>query len=186
MRRVGAALHANARVLALLGLLLGMPRSTWGQSAPEHRLKAWHVYTDAQRHWQQELAEFLTRHQPELKDLIALNRDVQLAMIEKRSLEFQYLLKVDPERIVTDQGMSRFTNFDWDNQDAQELRQVNPAFAQVEERIKDLRQRSDSHPQWPVLREAHQSLAKDPEYEVIYDRFQEKVTQAEQILAEAK
>lgn len=186
VRRVIASLHTNACVLAMLGLLLGMPMSTWGQTTHEHLLKARNVYTGAQRHWQQELAQFLTRHQPDLQDLIALNRDLQLAMIERRSLEFQYLLKVHPERIVTDQGIARFANFDWSDQDAEELRRVNPAFAQIEERIKDLRQRNDSHPNWPALREAYQSLAKDPEYQVIYKRFQEQVAQAEKILAEAK
>ena len=186
MRRVSAALHANACVLALLGLLLGLPKNTWGQSASEHRLKAWNVYTEAQRYWQQELAEFLTRHQPDLKDLIALNRDLQLAMIEKRSLEFQYLLKAHPERIVTDHDMSRFANFDWDDHDAEALREVNPEFAHVEERIKDLREHNDGHPQWPALRAAHQSLAKDPGYQVVHRRFQEQITQAEKILAEAQ
>ena len=184
MRCVSAALHANARVLALLGLLLGLSKSTWANPPLSHRLKAWNIYTDAQRHWQEELAEFLTRHQLDLKDLIALQRDLQLALIEKRSLAFQYLLKVHPERIVTDQGMSQFANFVWDEHDAEALKEVNPEFAHVEERIKDLRQRSDGHPQWPALREAHQFLAKDPEYQVIYNRLQEKVTQAEKILAE--
>src|SRR5437667_12749390 len=86
---------------------------------------AWTAYTQAQRQWQQELADFFANRRPDLKDLIQQNRDLQLALIDRRSVEFHYLVSTHPERIVKDQGISRFANFSWTEEDLAALQRTS-------------------------------------------------------------
>jgi hypothetical protein len=185
MRSVIARLNANMCVVFASGMLVGMPSSGFCQSgnSDDVALEARTAYTKAQRQWQQDLADFLSNRRPDLKKLIFVSRDLQLAMIERRSLEFSYLLKTHPERIVRDSGISQFSNFDWTDQDGDALRRSNPDYALLEKRVQVLRQRNDGDPQWPALRAAYQSLAKEAEYQQVYGRFQQRVKEAEKLLA---
>ena len=182
------ALKANACAVFAGGMLLGMLSSGFCQSASSDAAagKAWTAYTGAQREWQRDLADFQSSRRLGLKDLILLSRDLQLALIELRTLEFHYLLKTHPERIVRNEGISRFSNFDWENPDRDALRRSNADYALVEKRVQTLRQRSDGNPQWPALRAAHRSLEKTAAWQQIYGRFRQQVKEAEKILADAQ
>jgi hypothetical protein len=169
------------RILTILVLLVAIAKSGFTQSTPE-ATKAWTLYSDAQRAWQQSLAEFLSRRRPDLKAIIALSRDLQLAMIDRRSIEFRYLLDAHPNRIIKNKGISTFANFDWDSQDETALRRLKTEFVRAGQLVQDLQQRNNNHPQWPLLREAHQSLAKETEYGDLYQRFQQEVKNAEEVL----
>jgi hypothetical protein len=186
--------HRNIRVLsaivsvtfacsALLGIaLVGLSPS---RAADNPLDKAWTAYVQAQRQWQQALADFLSSQRPDLKDVIAASRDLQLALIDRRSLEFHYLLATHPERIVTNQGISQFANFHWNDQDGVALSRSNPDYAAAVKRVELLRQRSDANPQWPALREANRTLANQPDYQKIYARFEQRLKTAEKVLQAA-
>ena len=148
--------------------------------------KTWTTYAQAQRQWQQELADFLSSQRPDLNEVITASRDLQLALIDRRSLEFHYLLATHPERIVIDQGISRFANFHWTDQDGLALSRNNPDYAVAVKRVELLRQRSDSNPLWSALREANRSLANQPEYQKIYARFEQRLKTAEKILQDTR
>jgi len=144
--------------------------------------KAWAAYTQAERQYQEESADFLAARQTDLKELIFLNRNLQLALIERRSLEFQYLLVEHPERIVTNRRISRFANYDWTDEDAQALRRTNPAYVAAIDHLKDLKERSDRDSRWPALRAASQALAKEPDYQDIDHRFKQRTETAGRLL----
>jgi hypothetical protein len=146
--------------------------------------KAWTAYTQAQRQWHQELVDLLFNRRPDLKEIILVNRDLQFALIERRSLEFRYLLAMHAERIVGDQGISRFANYDWTDKDASALRRSNPAYETATKHVEALQQRSDEHPQRPALREAYQALAEEADYQEMYGRFELRVKAAEKLLKE--
>jgi hypothetical protein len=166
-------------------ILVGIPTNCRAapSGADDAAGKAWAAYSQAQGQYQQEMADFLSSRHAELKEVIVLSLDMQLALIERRSLEFRYLLATHPERIVRNQGISQFANFAWTDKDAHALRNSNPAYSAAPKRVETLRQRSQEHPQWPALRAANQSLAKDPEYQAIYQRFDQRVKEAEKLLA---
>jgi hypothetical protein len=168
---------------ALLGIaLVGLSASRASDNPAE---KAWTAYAQAQRQWQQELAGFLSTQRTDLKEVIAASRDLQLALIDRRSFEFHYLLTTHPERIVTNQGISQFANFPWTDQDTIALSRSNPDYAAAVKRVELLRQRSDNNPQWPTLREANRSLATQPDYQKIYARFEQRLKTAEKLLHDA-
>jgi hypothetical protein len=151
-------------------------------SSTEVARKAWTAYTQAQRQFQQELADFFVSRRPDLKDLVLVSRDLQLSLIERRSLEFRYLIATHPERIVRDQGISKFSNYDWTDEDAKVLGRSNPDYEAARRRVGALRERSDGHPQWPALRAANQVLAKDADYQKIFGRFEQRVEAVDKLL----
>ena len=177
------ALKANACVALACVMLVAISSNGFGGSGGSDTAgKVWAAYAQAQRQWQQELADFLSNHRPDLKKLILVSRDLQLALIERRSLEFHYLLATHPERIVRDQDISRFSNFHWTDEDSNTLKRSNPEYAAAAKRIEVLRQHNDGNPQWPALRAANQSLAKETDYQKIYGRFDQRVKAAEKLL----
>jgi hypothetical protein len=144
--------------------------------------RVWTAYTEAQRQFQRELADFLISRRPDLKDLIVLSRDLQLALIERRSLEFRSLLATHPERIVRSQGISKLANFDWTDEDAALLRRSKAEYDKATERVRALRDQSDGHAQWPTLRDAIKTFATEAEYQMVFQRFDERVEAAGKLL----
>lgn len=143
---------------------------------------AWALYIQAQQQLQHDLGDFLSSRRPDLKEIVLLNRDLQLTLVELRALKFAYLCREHPERIIKDQGVSRFSNFEWTDEDDSHLRSANPRYKEVAERAKALRQKNDSHPQWPALRGATQQLAKDADYLSIYERFEKRLEAVQRLL----
>ena len=188
MHRRRTPVHAIISVTFACSALLGMALVGLGASRASDNPadKAWTAYAQAQRQWQQELADFLSTQRRDLKEVIAASRDLQLALIDRRSFEFHYLLATHPERIVTNQGISQFANFPWTDQDTIALSRSNPDYAATVKRVELLRQRSDSNPLWSALREANRSLANQPEYQKIYARFEQRLKTAEKILQDTR
>jgi hypothetical protein len=164
----------------LLGIALVSSRESLASDNPAD--KTWTTYAQAQRQWQQELADFLLSQRPDLNEVITASRDLQLALIDRRSLEFHYLLATHPERIVIDRGISQFANFHWTDQDGLALSRNNPDYAIAVNRVELLRQRTDANPQWPALREANRHLANLPDYQKVYARFEQRLKAAEKLL----
>jgi hypothetical protein len=172
-------------VLAFIcSMLAGMPTHGFVGSGGSNGAaeKAWAAYAQAQHQWQEELADFLSSRRPDLKDLIVISRDLQSALIERRSLEFRYLLATHPERILRNQGIAQFSNFQLTDEDLDALSRSSPDYAAALKRIKALRQRSDGHPQWPALRAANQSLVNENGYQTIYRQFERRVQTAGKLL----
>jgi hypothetical protein len=137
MHRRRTPVHAIISVTfacsALVGIaLVGLSASRASDNPAD---KAWTAYVQAQRQWQQELADFLSTQRTDLKKVIAANRDLQLALIDRRSFEFHYLVATHPERIVTNQGISQFANFPWTDQDTIALSGSNPDYAATVKRV---------------------------------------------------
>ncbi len=145
--------------------------------------RAWQVYATAQRAWQVDLAALLTRDRPDLADIAQLNRDLQLSLIERRSLTFEHLLRSGPGRIVIDRGASAFANFDWGEGDDARLRGADPKLRSVAERIARLRKASDGQPQWEAFRQHSRSMAGGPEYQGLFAKLQSALRKVERILA---
>jgi hypothetical protein len=184
MRDKVAALTARTCVAVAYMLLVAHAANGFSGSgnSTEVSRKAWTAYTQAQRQFQQELADFFVSRRPDLKDLVLVSRDLQLSLIERRSLEFRYLIATHPERIVRDQGISRFSNYDWTDEDAKVLGRSNPDYEAARRHVGALRERSDGHPEWPVFRAANQVLAKDADYQKIFERFEQRVKAAGKLL----
>ena len=144
--------------------------------------KSWTTYAHAQRTLQQELADFFINRRPDLKENFEVNRDLQLALIERRSLEFRYLLSAHPEQIVSDQGVSRFANYRWTEENQNALRHTSPEYEAARKRVEELSKRNEEASRKQSLHEAQQGLAKDAELQKIYQRFEEREQAVQKML----
>jgi hypothetical protein len=173
----------NQAICAFMLLLaIGFQRAGYAAGANDSLEKAWTAHAQAQCQLQQELAKFFISRRPDLKERFELNRDLQLALIDRRSMEFRYLLATHPEKIVRDQGISRLANYEWTDEDQNALRRSSPEYEAARKRVEELRKRSEETSQGHTLRDAQQALAKDPELLSIYQRFEEREQAAQKML----
>jgi len=181
--QITASTLAGRIVLACM-MLFGLGVSVLGR--PTHTSdsleKVWTAYTQAQRQFHQELADFFTNQRPDLKDIIQLNRDLQLALIDRRSLEFRYLLSAHPERIVKDHGISRFANFNWTEADQNVLRHSSAEYEAALKLVEELRKRIGEASEGPFPPAAQQALAEDAEFQKIYERFEAREQAVQRLL----
>src|SRR3989338_2430947 len=79
-------------------------------------------YADAQKKYQSDLYALFLSKWPDLKPIIEINRDLQVALVDSRTMKFYYMLEHSPDKIVRNKGVSTFANFDWTDVDNQALR----------------------------------------------------------------
>lgn len=81
----------------------------------------WEEKTNAAIEYQKKLAELLLKEIPEAEEIILIQRDMQITMQKIRSEEYYYLLQNHPDQIVTNQGISQWSNFEWTEENEKEL-----------------------------------------------------------------
>ncbi len=125
-------------------------------------------YLEAKTHYQNELYELISKTAPDLTALAGINRDLQVALAEQRHNKLLFLLAYNKERIVTDQGMSRFSNFDWNAGDQKSFLKVSANHQTQTDRITKLKEKNNNHPDWPRMRNLfREKLFLKPEYQTI-------------------
>jgi hypothetical protein len=100
-----------------------------------------------------------------------LQRDLQISLNDARTLRFYFLLEHDPGRIVRDEGVAAFINFDWSDEDDDQLRALSLEYTALEKRIEELRRQSDGHPDWPQAREKAKSVQGQPDFQEALERL---------------
>ncbi len=125
-------------------------------------------YLKAKTHYQNELHDLITKTAPDLTVLAGINRDLQVALAEDRHARLLFLLASNKERIVTDKGMSRFSNFDWNAGDQKSFLKVSANHQSQTDRITKLKEKNNNHPDWPRMRNLfREKLFLKPEYQAI-------------------
>jgi len=136
----------------------------------------------AQKRFQQDMYDMMASRWHHLEGLTAMQRDLQLALIEAQTLRFYFLLQHHPEKIVRDQGISDFLNFDWSDEDDEHLRDDNSEYGELQKRIHKLRGRSDGHAQWPEAREKALSLQAEADFQQAMERLKQAFEEVEELL----
>ena len=120
---------------------------------------------------------------PDFEAVATAQRDLQVAYLDRRTSQFEYLLADDPSRIVLTKGLSRFTNYTWSDEDTQTLRVADPGYAALEAKVAALRKRNDDQRDWPSFREYFRNtLVKSQEYQALLSEFMEKQKAVEALL----
>jgi len=153
-------------------------------SATEGEVTAvWKDYVVAQKRLQFDLARLLAYKWPELEGVANFQRDQQFAALELRNKKFQYLLKHSPERIVMDEGLTAFAEFEWTEQDDDKLRATDPGFAKLQQWAEMNAERLSRHPQLAAAGESLLVLQRDEYYLLVIERFQTRLNDLETTLA---
>ncbi len=141
--------------------------------------KAQAAYAAAQREWQIGLAELAVEQRPEFEAIAKVQRDLQVAYLERGTSKFEYLMAEDPSRIVITEGLSQFINYDWSDEDTQTLREADPGYAALDVKVAALRKSNDDQRDWGSFRN---TLLKSKEYQAHYSAFMEKQKAVEALL----
>ena len=158
--------------------------ATLSVSATEGEVTAvWKDYVVAQKRLQFDLARLLAHNWPELEGVANFQRDQQFAALELRNKKFQYLLKHSPDRIVMDEGLTAFAEFEWTEQDDDKLRATDPGFAKLQQWAEMNAERLSRHPQLAAAGESLLVLQRDEYYLLVIERFQTRLNDLETTLA---
>lgn len=153
-------------------------------SATEGKVTAvWKDYVVAQKRLQFDLARLLAHKWPELEGVANFQRDQQFAALELRNKKFQYLLEHAPDRIVMDEGLTAFAEFEWTEQDDDKLRATDPSFAKLQQWAEMNAERLSRHPQLAAAGESLLVLQRDEYYLLVIERFQTRLNDLETTLA---
>ena len=175
----------NIFATILLGMLLVTAKPFVASADSFHNIatQAWTKYTAAQASWQRGLAELVMWMNPRFREIATVQRDLQLASIERSTARFRYLLEHDPHRIVLTNGVSHFANFEWTDTDTELLTESDPAYAQLQKRIMTLKKKNDEKSDWPEFRAwFRDTLSRSKDYEALLSDFQAKGKAVEDLL----
>jgi len=142
----------------------------------------WKDYVVAKKRLQFDLANLMGNQWPELQSVAGLQRDQQFALVELHNMKFQYLLVYDPDRIVYDEGLSQFADFDWNEADSEALREMNPDFSKLERWAELNSNRLSDHPDLTMAGERLTSLQRDERYQSMMIRYQARMNDLESAL----
>lgn len=127
----------------------------------------------AKNEFQRGLRNLIVQQQPEFETLATISQNLQLRLAEARLAKYDYLLKHARERINTKDGLSRFSNFDWSDEDTEKFKEESDSYRALESQIAVLQTRNNGHPDWPKLRVYFRSnLNSSVEFKNLMTRFQ--------------
>ena len=145
-----SCLNVQTRIgTSVLAFLVISPASA--AEFAETARKARAAYAAAQLEWQRGLAQLVIEKRPDFEAVATTQRDLQVAYLELRSTQFEYLLANDPSRILLTEGLSRFTNLALSDEDTRTFREADPGYAALEVKVAarhlDVRPGGASYPQ---------------------------------------
>jgi hypothetical protein len=169
-------LRASVFFMAFAVLLCGLAvEYAVSEVNTAHVQALWKDYVVAQKRLQFDIAKMLGREWPEMQSVAGLERDQQFALIELHNMKFQYLMIYDPDRIIYDDGISRFAGFEWTDDDSEALRDLNPDFEKLERWAVLNAKRLAEHPDQGLTEQRLSSLQRDERFQLMMDRYEERM-----------
>lgn len=107
---------------------------------------------EAKTAYQEGLRNLIVARQPDFNELADINLDLQVLFAEMRFDRLSYLLATAPARVDGANGLSRFRNFDWTEEDLENLKTTQPEYTAKLARLEALKGRNQGHPDWPEMR----------------------------------
>jgi len=159
------------RILTILAIALGLLIAALDVSSETETQEVWQQYVVAKKRYQHTLYNLLSHRWPDLGPTLLRQRDEQLTLIEMREIEFRFLLENHPDRIVNNQGLDAFTNFEWTESDTEVLRRENKQFASLESFLRYTREQIEADNRLGEARSRMNSMAGDPEYKKMNTGF---------------
>jgi hypothetical protein len=149
--------------------------------------RAYAQAVSASQEWQHGLRDVLVKVRPDLATLATLEMEHQLALIDRRHAQFQYLLRTNVGRVDTREGLGTFRNFDWAEADARILRQQSSSYVAIERKVVELERQTQAQRDWPAMRDyVRTSLSASPQFQDSLKRLQERERRIEQLLTSCR
>ena len=172
--------------LELLGGAVGaVPAgpSTWAEATPAVKPDPAREHLAAvEKRFQNDLYALIVSKWPQLKAIAATQRDLAIALIDRRTIEYYYVRDHHPGKIVRNQDAAAFANFDLSSADQQALRASNAAYVALGQRIDQLQQKFQNSPEAADAQAKFPAIRSDPRYPPILARLQQGLREVEQLL----
>ena len=137
--------------------------------------------------FQRNLRNLVVQNRPEFEALATVNMELQIMFAEARRKMLDYLLKHDRDRIDTANGLGRFNNFAWSDEDTKNFMAESQSYRGLQGRISQLEDRNNGHPDWPGLREYFRAgISQSPDFTALMARFQTRQREVEADVAKCR
>ncbi len=141
----------------------------------------------AKTEFQRDLRDLVVQQRPEFEPLATVNQELQVLLAEAQRAKFDYLLSHEPGRIDTSNGLARFSNFAWSDEDTAKFIEQSASFRDLEVRIAALQDQNNDHPDWPGLREHFRAgLSQSADFVALMARFQARQSDVEAAIAKCR
>ena len=144
----------------------------------------WEKKINATIKWQKERALLLISKSPSSKELIEIQRDLQLAQNEIQTALYYYFLENEANRI--ERLRDQYYSFSWSAEDEEKLIEFNSRYKQLIDRKNKLKERNKGHPMWPELKEAYVEVKNDLEYQKLYKQLLNTLKEIDKSLGPAQ
>jgi len=143
----------------------------------------WEKRSNAQVDWQIGLANLLLNENPEEKELIQMQLDLQINYIRIRNEKYYYLLKNNPSRLDRDNGHLQWANFEWTENDEFNLLKLNDEYEKLKYEHELLNSKNAGHLSLTKVRESFISIQEQDNYQELYKKLKNTFIEIDQELA---
>ncbi len=154
-----------------------------GDSIPKTGDPAWDTLSQVKKDWMLKLYDIVVEDRPELKPVADDSLAWHLKEMEYDTKKFQYMSDKHPDLIVRDKGLHAFANLDWFPEFSEELSRKDPAFAELEKKIKVLKEELSKRKNMKALEEFINNLRKDEKYKEKVEHFTSELAKVQKILS---
>jgi molybdopterin converting factor small subunit len=169
-------------VVVLMVLLLQTGMALAEKSVPKTGDPAWDTLSQVKKDWMLKLYDIVVVDRPELKPIADESLEWRLKEMEYDTKKFQYMSDKHPDMIVRDKGLYAFANLDWFPEFSEELSRKDPAFAELEKKIKTLKEELSKSKNLKTLEEFINNLNKNEKHKEKFKKFTEELARVQKIL----
>jgi hypothetical protein len=154
------------------------------KSIPKTGDPAWDTLSQVKKDWMLKLYDIVLEDRPELKPAADESLEWRLKEIEYDTKKFQYMSAKHPDLIIRDKGLHAFSNLDWFPEFSEELSRKDPKFAELEKKIKSLKEELSKKENVKVLEDFISNLSKDEKHKDKFKQFTTELARVQKILSE--
>jgi hypothetical protein len=169
-------------VVTLVALLLQGSVTLAGQSIPKTGDPAWDTLSQVKKDWMLKLYDIVLEDRPELKPVADGSLEWHLKEMEYDAKKFQYMSDKHPDLIIRDKGLHAFSNLDWFPEFSEELSLKDPKFAELEKKIKKLKEELSKSKNMKALEDFINSLSKDEKHKAKFKQFTAELARVQKLL----
>jgi hypothetical protein len=142
-------------------------------------LGAWRAYERLEEDWIRERHSLLIAQSPEAAGAAALDLDLKLAELQRRSREFRYLKRRNPQELRG--GIWQLSWLPLTGKHRSSLLARDADYRRHEQRIRELNDTLHAHPEYESFRQAQTRLWKTPEYKRIHRRYTGRLQELQRV-----
>lgn len=168
--------------IILVALLIQAGVTLAENDTPKTGDPAWDTLSQVKKDWMLKLYDIVVVDRPELKPVADESLEWRLKEMEYDTKKFQYMSDKHPDMIIRDKGLYAFANLDWFPEFSEELSRKDPEFAELEKKIKLLKEELSKSKNLKALEQFINSLNKDEKHKEKFKRFTAELARVQKIL----